>query len=578
MATNQSPPPWLFQEEQMAFVRFAITAILLSALAASPAIAGDDEPARPNFLLIVFEDMSPHIGAYGDPVAQTPVLDAFASQAVLFEAAFTTAGVCAPSRAALAMGVPQQMIGAQQMRVSSGVLLEDGARLPYTAVPPAYVKAYPELLRRAGYYTTNNGKTDYQLDFSFHGGPFTIWDDSDAAHPWRGRAEGQPFFAMVNIMETHESWTFPLDLQPDAHPMAARLGAQLREALTGRPPVHDPDDVEVPPFLPDTPLVRAELAQMLDNIHYYERTVAQLLAELEQDGLAENTIVIVTTDHGDGIPRAKRSLYDSGLHVPLMVRWPDGRGAGTRDGQLVSFVDVAPTILQLAGEEVPDWMAGRVFLGPAAGLERGYVYAAMDRHDSQPDFARAVRDHRWKYIRNFERGRPFFRHLAFRDMQRSMQELWRLNDAGQLPPRIAQYFYSPRPEEELFDTWADPHEMTNLAQDQRYARVLQRMRAALARYQDRFVDQSTDGELAMVQRMWPQMEQPLTLPPEVTRLESGLFELESPTSGASIGYRVDGGGWQLYVDPVVLGTGQVLEAKAVRYGFAESSVTQVVGE
>ncbi|RIV80137.1 sulfatase [Aurantiacibacter xanthus] len=558
--------------------RIAILAAALASAAGTPLHAQNEATERPNFLLIVFEDMSPHIGAYGDPVAQTPVLDAFAKDSVLYESAFTTAGVCAPSRAALAMGVPQEAFGGQHMRVASGVELEDGSRLPYAAVPPAYIKAYPELLRRAGYYTSNNGKTDYQLAMSHTGGPFTIWDDSNAPHPWRGREEGQPFFAMVNIMETHESWTFPLDLAPDAHPMAARLGAQLREALTGRRQIHDPADVVVPPYLPDTPLVRAELAQMLDNIYYYEQTVARLLAELEEDGLADNTVVIVTTDHGDGIPRAKRSLYDSGLHVPLMVRWPDRHGAGTRDGQLVSFIDFAPTILRLAGEEVPQWMAGRAFLGPETGPERGYIYAAMDRHDEQLDFARAVRDERWKYIRNYEPQRPFFRHLGFRDMQRSMQELWRLHEAGELPPRIAQYFTAPRPEEELYDTWADPDEMTNLAQDPHYVRELERMRDALARHQQHFVDQSVGGELAMVRRMWPQLAQPVTQAPEVVQGEAGLVRLASRTPGASIGYRVDGGAWKVYVDPVALAAGQVLEAKAVRYGFAESGVTQVVGQ
>ncbi len=559
--------------------RIAVWAAIVAGIAPLSSFAQGENEEQPNFLLIVFEDMSPHIGAYGDPVAQTPVLDAFAEESVLYERAFTTAGVCAPSRAALAMGVPQQSIGAQQMRVSSGVELQEGSRLPYAAVPPSYVKAYPELLRRAGYYTTNNGKTDYQLSVdSYRGGPFTIWDDSDAAHPWRGRAEGQPFFAMVNIMETHESWTFPLDLKPNAHPMAERLGAQLRAALTGRPQVHDPARVIVPPFLPDTPLVRQELAQMLDNIHYYEQTVARLLAELEEDGLADDTIVIVTTDHGDGIPRAKRSLYDSGLHVPLMVRWPDGQGAGTRDGQLVSFVDVAPTILELAGEDVPEWLAGRVFLGPDTGPERGFIYAAMDRHDEQQDFARAVRDDRWKYIRNYQPERPFFRHLRFRDMQRSMQELWRLHEAGELPLRIQQYFTAPRPAEELYDTWADPFEMTNLAGDERYARMLDRMRGAMHRHQDRFEDLSVGGELAMVERMWPGLEQPETSAPAVSETRAGLVALTSETPGASIGYRIDGGSWKVYVEPLALGEGETLEAKAVRYGFAESSVIQEIGD
>jgi len=549
-----------------------VAVLLLASLTTAPARAEDAD--GPNFLLIVFEDMSPHIGAYGDPVARTPILDDFARQSVLYERVFTAAGVCAPSRAALAMGVPQQSVGAQQMRALQGVPLPDGSRLPYAAVPPPQIKAYPELLRALGYYTTNNGKTDYQLSFSVNDGPFTIWDDSNADHPWRGRPAGQPFFAMVNIMETHESWTFPLDLDPQAHPLAARFRQQLQEAIAGRLQVHDPADVIVPPFLPDSQPVRQELAQMLDNIHYYERTVGRLLDELEADGLADDTIVIVTTDHGDGIPRAKRSLYDSGLHVPLMVRWPDGQGAGTRNGELVSFLDIAPTILDLAGATVPDWLAGRVFLGPRTGPERGYVYAAMDRHDEVSDFARAVRDKRYKYIRNYEPEQPFFRHLAFRDMQRSMQELWRLHEAGELPPRIAQYFTAERAAEELYDTWADPYEMTNLAADARYADVLEDMRAALARHGQRFADQSVGGELAMVQRMWPGLEQPVTAPPEVQWRTAGVIELTSATPGASLGYRVDGGAWQLYTRPLAIASGRRMEAKAIRYGYAESAVTQ----
>lgn len=551
----------------------ALLAALCAALHAGLASARE---APPNFLLIVFEDMSPHLAAYGDRQARTPVLDGFVRQSVLYERVFTTAGVCAPSRAALAMGMYQQSLGAQHMRTAQGAVLPDGRRLPYTAVPPPHVKAYPELLRAAGYYTTNNGKTDYQLDMSFMGGPFTIWDETAAEHPWRGRGEGQPFFAMVNVQPTHESWTFAPDLDVSIHPAAPGLMGAIRPAVEGRAPVHDPRTLDLPPFLPDTPLVRAEYAQLLDNIHYHEGIVTRLLAELEEDGLAEHTIVIVTSDHGDGIPRAKRSLYDSGLHVPFMVRWPDGSGAGTRNGELVSFVDIAPTILDLAGVAVPEWMVGRVFLGEGAGPERGYVYGALDRHDEVPDFMRAVRDQRWKYIRNLDTGHPFFRPLAFRDMQRSMQELWRLHAAGGLPPHIAQYFTEPRPAEELYDTWADPYELNNLAADPAFAAPLAMMRAALDRFAARTPDLSVGGELAMVERLWPGLQHPATSAPEADRAD-GAVSLRSATEGASIGYRIDGGHWRLYTAPVMLGPGQTLEAKAVRYGFTESPVVTVEG-
>ena len=547
----------------------ALALIVNSGLAAS---TGD----RPNFLLIVFEDMSPHIGAYGDEQARTPVLDDFAAQSVLYEQVFTTAGVCGPSRAALAMGMHQQSIGAQQMRAQQGVALADGSRLPYTAVPPSQVKAYPELLRAAGYYTSNNGKTDYQLDLSISGGPFTVWDETNAEHPWRGRGEAQSFFAMVNLNQTHESRNFPLDLDESSHPLAPATLARLREERAGREPVHDPAALTIPPFLPDTEPVRAEYAQMLDNIFHTERTLARLLAELEEDGLADDTIVIVTTDHGDGLPRAKRSLYDSGIHVPFMVRWPDGRGAGTRNGELVSFVDIAPTVLDLAGAEVPEWMTGRIFLGDRAGPERGYIHAAMDRHDEVPDYQRAVRDHRWKYIRNYQSDQPFFRPLAYREMLRSMQELWRLEAAGELPPHIAQYFNQTRPEEELYDLRADPYELENLAGDAEYAAQLEQMRAAMARFDARVPDWSVDGEMAMVERMWPGLARPETSAP-TAELADGRVALYSATQGASIGYRIDEGPWQLYTGPVELQPGRTLEAKAVRYGFAESQVERIEG-
>ncbi len=549
--------------------------MLLVLLAVSPIAflqpAAAEEPRPPNVLLVVFEDMSARVGVYGDPVARTPYLDSFAQQSVLYENAFTAAGVCAPSRAALITGRYQQSFGAQHMRTVSGVALPNGRTIPYDAVPPPEVKAFPELLRAAGYYTTNNGKTDYQ--FGGHsGGPFTIWDETAAEHPWRGRASGQPFFAMVNINETHESYLFrPEVVEPDA--VFPGLMDRVTAFTGGNTPLTNPAQVRVPAYLPDTPLVRDDIARLYDNIHYAERRLAELLAELERDGLAEETIVIVTTDHGDGLPRAKRSLYDSGLHVPLMIRWPEGTEAGSRNAELVSFVDVAPTILSWAGVSRPDWMHGRVFAGDVNSPERGYIYAAMDRHDEVPDMIRAVRDERWKYMRNFQPDHPFFRPLAFRDNLVVMQELWRLHEAGGLTPAAAQYFTSNRPVEELYDTWIDPDEVNNLSDDPAYAAELSRMRAAYERFQLRVVDLSAMSEAEMLAGMWPNYEQPETESP-IAEVVNGRVSLRSPTDGASIGYRVDNGSWQLYTGRFAAPPGSLIEAKAVRYGFAESPVRE----
>lgn len=549
----------------------SVAALLLgAALAVSPVRtlatetrdARDEEDVRPNILLIMFEDMSPRIGVYGDPVARTPVLDSLAKESILFDAVFTTAGVCAPSRAALITGRYQQSIGAQHMRTS------DGGPIPYEAVPPSEVKAFPELLRRAGYYTTNNGKTDYQF-----GTPFTIWDEQETRQPWNGRTPGQPFFAMVNIMGTHESRTWPLDAEP-LHPLVSNIVSAVAREREGRVPVIDPGDVIVPPYLPDTPAVRRDLAQLYENIAYCEKQVAELLVQLEKDGLADSTIVIVTTDHGDGLPRMKRSLYDSGLHVPMMVRFPDGTGAGMRRSDLVSFVDLAPTILSLAHAEVPAGLPGRVFVGPDRQPAPDYVFAAMDRHDEVPDRLRAIRDIRWKYIRNYQPEHAFFRHLDFRDVQPTMQELWRLHEEGGLTPVQESYFTSPRSAEELYDTRSDPHEINNLADDPAYAGVLSRMRTAFDEHMSRIPDMSAEPEAEMIAEMWPSNEQPVTAAPEFRRTENGLIVI-SPTEGTSIGYRIAGEErWRIYTGPLQVPADTTVEAKAIRYGYKESSVAR----
>ena len=572
-----------------AFIR-SPSNLIAFALLSLAAVAGAGQPnpeappsMRPNYLFVVFEDLSPRIGAYGDEVADTPVLDALARESTVYLNAFTTAGVCAPSRAALMLGMAQETVGAQHMRTTQGALRPDGSRLPYVAVPPPEVKAFPELLRAAGYYTTNNLKTDYQLGFGFHEGPFTIWDEHRAEHAWRGRAEGQPFFAMVNLMQTHESYLFdPREIRPDDHPFAPAAINFVTAWQKTAPDRTDPATVEVPPFLPDTPKVRRDIARQYDNLHFAERELARLLAELEQDGLADNTVVVVTSDHGDGLPRAKRSLYDSGLRVPLMVRLPEaGEGVGRSD-ELVSFLDLAPTFLSLAQVPVPEWMQGRVFLGDELGPERGFVYAHLGRHDTIPDRQRAVRDQRWKYIRNELPEEPFFRHLRYRDLLGTMRELWRLHESRELSPTVAQYFEAPRPAEELYDTWSDPFELHNLAQAPEAARELDRLRRALDRRFARSAERLTEvhdaagqiSELAMVQRMWPGLEQPKTAMPRLS-VRNETVALVSDTRGASIGYRIGGGPWRLYVGPLRVPSGVELEAKAIRYGFEESDVMKV---
>jgi arylsulfatase A-like enzyme len=521
----------------------------------------------PNIVLIVFEDMSPRIGAFGDPVATTPELDAFAQEAVRYPNTFTTSGVCAPSRSALITGVHQQTLGTHQMRTKSPVPgMKGGGPIEYEAVPPPQVKAFPELLRRAGYYTSNNGKTDYQF-----GEPFTVWDANAPDADWSGRAEGQPFFAMFNILETHESYIWPEDRE-SANPLLNAVTMRNRRDLAGKERVTDPAEVEVPPYLPDTPVVRDDLARHYDNIAFAEKKVGEIMERLKTEGLLDDTIVIVTTDHGDGFPRMKRTVYDSGLLVPMMVRFPDERGAGTVQDRLVSFIDLAPTILDLAGAQIPDWIQGLNFID---GSERDYVFAAADRHDAVPGRTKAVRDGRYKYIRNYLPELAVLRPLAFRDALPTMQEIWRLAKEGTLPGPAARLIDSPRGREELYDTTADPHEIDNLVDDPAHADTLARMRGAMDAWIARTGDMSAIPEAEMVEAMWPGLVQPVTATPEI-RISDGRVVLSSATPGASIAYTLDGSEplpGKIYSSPFAPAPGAIIAARAVRYGYAASEVS-----
>ena len=538
--------------------------------AASPGVG-----ERPNIVLVLFEDMSPRVGAYGDPLAHTPHFDRIAAEGVLYTNVFTTSGVCAPSRAALITGRYQQTIGAQHMRTTSAAGLPPGGPQNYLAVPPPGVVAFPELLRAEGYYASNDSKTDYQF-----GEPFTIWDTSGDGADWSGREPGQPFFHMQTLLTTHESAIWPVDMEART-PIEAFVVNRNAEIFADRPARTNPAKVAVPPYLPDTPEVRRDIATHYDNIAFTDAILGALYDRLDREGLLKNTILIVSTDHGDGLPRMKRSLYDSGLHVPMVIRYPNGWGAGAVNDELVSFVDLAPTLLSWAAADKPDWLHGLDFVGDDRDPPREYVFAAQDRMDSEPNLRRAIRDDRFKLIVNDLDGDPYFEPLPFRDAQPAMKALWAALEAGTLPAPAAALF-EPLPAYQLYDTVNDPHEIDNLADKEAYADELSRLKMELSRWRDRVGDMSLTPEADMIMEMWPGGEQPATQAPVATVTVDNGFQritLSSPTPGASIGYRLreDDGSehWMLYTAPLTLQPDAVIEAKAVRYGFAESDVVQV---
>jgi len=532
-------------------------------------IASAQMPSRPNILLLMAEDMSARVGAFDDSVAITPNLDALAAHSVRYTNTFTAAGVCAPSRAAHILGMHSISTGTQHMRSSSR---PEGS---YYSVPPANAKAYPELLRSAGYYTYTDHKLDYQFSTSFaNSGPTTVWDfEGGAASDWDKRALGQPFFGFINFPVTHESGVFsPLGTMPQSgihFLMQVMRWYREDEPLAARV---DPQDVVVPPYYPDTKTVRADMARHYDNIANMDAEVGAILEQLEAAGLTGSTIVIWTTDHGDGLPRGKRELFDSGIKVPMIIRWPkafrpEGVNPGATDERLISFVDLGPTILSLAGVSVPANMQGRHFAASDA-VPNEYIYASRDRIDELMDRQRAVRDNRYKYIRSWYPEVSGGSDLAFRDNIDMVREMRSMYDAGQLNT-AQQQWYQPPGNERLFDLESDPFEIHDVSGELQYRLVLQRMRSEMDAWLARSGDWSETSESAMVDRFEPNGERQVTPAPTLS-VEEGALVITPTAAGHSLEYRVDGGRWQLYIGPTIVNNNSEIEARAVRYGWEES--------
>lgn len=504
---------------------------------------------RPNILWITCEDMSPHLAAYGDATVNTPNIDRLAKEGIVYTHAFTTAGVCAPSRNAIITGRLQTTTGGHNMRTMGSTYPEiTGLPAAYASVPPPGVRCFPEYLRARGYYCTNNSKTDYQFT-----APPTVWDDNSGTAHWRNRKTGQPFFAVFNSIITHESQIW---------------------ARKDHPQRVEPAKVPLPPLYPDDPIVRKDLARHYSNISEMDDWVGEILAQLEADGLLDKTIIFFFSDHGDGLPWYKRELYDRGLRIPLIIRFPDGRRAGTYADRLVSAIDLAPTVLSLAGIQAPDFMQGRAIWGKYAREAAPYIFAARDRMDSEYDRVRAVRDKQFKYIRNYMPEKPNYQNIAYRLQQDIMREILRRRDAGLLNEVQMRWFAPSKPEEELYDTERDPFELNNLAADPRYADVRARMREAHENFYKKYPDMGEIEEKALVRQFWNgQDTAQTTQAPLVRRNKPGKIQVLCATKGASIAYRERGENtWKVYTQPLDLPKGKSIEVMAMRIGYLPSEI------
>ncbi len=426
--------------------------LLFALLSMGGAIALHAAEPKPNIVWIMGEDMGPELGAYGDPNAITPRMDRLAREGTRFQNCFTHAPVCAPSRSGLITGRYPTSIGSHHMR---STLL---------APPPMFT----EYLRQAGYLVcwptkSPHGKTDFN---------FTLPKDCfDRVDDWTKNIPKQPFFGFFNILTSHESQIRAAPEQRAKN--LARLTPSERR---------DPARMKLPAYTPDTPETRRDLANYYDLVTAVDYQVGEVLDALEKAGVADNTVVILSGDHGRGLPRSKRWVYEQGIHVPLIVRWPGKLKPGSVREDLVCFLDFPATTLALAGAEAPRNLDGQVFLGPRTAPARKYIFAARDRMDETPDRIRTVRDPRFQYIRNFHPELPYAQRVSYMEEMPTMQVWRRWHAEGKLNAAQKLFFAPTKPKEELYDVQADPDEVRNLAGLPQHEAKLQELRTVLDRW------------------------------------------------------------------------------------------------
>tara|TARA_Y100000590_G_scaffold469958_1_gene660952 strand:+ start:10465 stop:12183 length:1719 start_codon:yes stop_codon:yes gene_type:complete len=529
-----------------------------------------------NIVWLVAEDLGPYIPSFGDSTVSTPSLDRLAREGVCYTNVYSVSGVCSPSRASLVTGMYPSSIGAHHMRtLSQQPAAREKGLINYEVVPPPEVKMVSQILRENGYYCTNNKKEDYQFYKSE-----MAWDESSIFAHWRNRPDGMKFFSVFNFGVTHESnlwdpWYRQYNLDPFPPDRSLKKWWKQFEGIKKPLYVSDDIDINIPPYLPYNNVVKEDMKRMYSNIVEMDEKVGLILDQLENDGLLEKTIIVWYTDHGGPLPRQKRLLYDSGIKVPMIIRYPSKKRSGEIDKRLISFVDFAPTLLSMVNIEPPSYHQGLAFEGKLKSPNnRSYIHAAADRFDEYYDMIRAVRDKRYKYLKNYNLDKPYYHPLEYRERMNTMKELLRLNDEGKLNDIQSQWFRLSKPEEELFDTENDPHELNNLAQNRKYEFKLIEMRNECEKWMSEINDMGFIPENELIESFWPNKIQPITEIPSVN-YDNGRIKLDCITDGASIGYKFPNDdlpwiGWRPYTGSFDLDSLKTVKVIAHRLGYRPS--------
>ena len=522
-----------------------------------------------NILWLSCEDIGPIMGAYGTKHIKTPNIDRLAQEGVLFEKAYATVGVCAPSRASIITGMYPINIGTHNMRTGNhwgyhspeeeayetAIKVKDktGRNVPqYSVVPPSFVRCFSEYMREAGYYCTNNAKCDYQFNC-----PISAWDEVGNNAHYQHRKPNQPFFAVFNHGITHES----------------QIWKQQKEPITV-----DTAQIQIPQYFADIPLVRRDVGRKYSNIEQLDQQIGEWLQKLEDENLLDKTIIFFWSDHGGPLLRQKRAVGNSGLHVPLIVRFPDKQKAGKRVKDIVSLMDLGPTVMSLAGIKPPKHMHGKAFLGEYKTNEsHQYAFGSADRFDEHTEMSRSVIDGRFVYIRNYIMDQPYTYPLFYREQIEMTKALIQLNKNGVLKGEAAYIFQASKPYEELYDLQNDPDEVHNLSHDPKHQTKLKELRTALSEWQLAMHDKGFIPEHDLVNLMWPNGTQPITAQVEFTD-NKNTISLSSPTEGASIVYQLNDSigsdHWNLYINPIKLKKGKLV-ARAIRIGYQTSDIISI---
>lgn len=532
-------------------------------------IQAQEETKNPlNIIWISCEDIGPILSTYGNKAIKTPNIDRIAAEGVKYTNAYSTVGVCAPSRFSIITGMYPARLGAHNMRTGNhnnfkfpedvfhktnkGILDTSGKNVPeYEVVTPSYVKAFTEYLRAENYYCVNDNKCDYQFN-----APFTAWDDVFGGGTYKNAPKDAPFFYVKNHYISHES----------------RIWLRKDKPLTV-----NPEEVTIPAYYPDIPIVRNDIARKYSNIEALDKEVGQLLDQLEADGVLDNSIIFFWSDHGGNLLRQKRAVGNSGLHVPLLIRYPDGYRAGEIDDRLVSLMDLGPTVMSLLGIKPPQHLDGRAFAGKYEQAPRKLIFGSADRFDESTDMQRSVLDGRYVYVKNFMPELPLIYRNKYREQIPMNAKLIALNQEKKLKGDASYIFMDTKPLEEFYDLQNDPYEVHNLAKDPNYATKIKGYRKALKDWQLEIEDKGFVPEHDLIEMFWPEMKQPITQNVTFKKNNKGTLKLNSLTEGASIGYQIgDDIGtnhWNLYHKPLRIDKSQKILARAIRIGYKTSEIT-----